>query len=99
METREIWAKVLRVLREKNDQFLLAALSDLQIVFTHDSITITASNPGVFEILKKYQAALDSYAGKEGLIKIRLQQKTPAAKTVEQKLGEIFGDKLEIVVQ
>ena len=98
METREIWAHVLKCLRENNEHVLLSALSNLAVIFTHDSITIIAANRSILDLLLKHKDVLNKYAGKKELINIKLIKQDKKEMTLEQKLAKIFGDKLVVEV-
>ena len=91
METRDKWANTLKMLREREEHVLLSAVSNLSVSFTHDSIILTASNQSVFEILKDNKNLLPPET------KIKRREKSERTKSVEQKLRDIFGNKLEIV--
>ena len=99
METREIWAHILKFLRENGENILLSAISNLQIIFTRETITIISPNSAVYDLLIKHQSIFDTYAGKSGLVNIKkvTKQEKPQM-TLEQKLAKIFGDKLIIEV-
>ena len=40
METRELWARILKTVRESGDPYCIGLLSNLNVSFTHDTITI-----------------------------------------------------------
>jgi len=88
MQSQSEWANILKVLRE-TDPVLLGVVSNIQTVFTHETITIIATNKGVFDILNKNA---DKLGG--AIIKMKKQEK--AGLTLEQKLRGLFGDKLKI---
>ena len=89
MESKTNWANTLRRLRETNDTILLSAVSNLQTIFTHDTITLIAPNKSIYDILTKYQTKL-------GPVTIKLKNQTKQELTIEQKLQNLFGDKLKI---
>ena len=98
METQKIWAKVLKCLRENNEQMLLSVVSNLQIIFTHETITIFAQNKSTFDILTKYKDILDLYSGNKNIINIKMFKQSKEQISIEKKLINFFGDKLEIDV-
>jgi len=83
------WVNVLKQLREGGDVVLLSAVSNLSVVFTHETITVVAPNKSMYEFLTKNTAKLGG-----AIIKL----KTAAQKelTVEQKLKGLFGEKLKV---
>ena len=91
VQTQDEWVQVLKTLRERDESILHGIVSNLQIIFTHDTITLVAPNRGVAEILEKNRAALAS-----DKIKIRLREKPEKNITLEQKLANLFGDKYTV---
>ena len=91
METRNTWAETLKRLRESGELVLLGVLGNLPVTFTHESITITAPNKGVYDMLFKNQKTL-------GDVQIKLKSAEHRNLTVEQKLQHLLGDKLKIEV-
>jgi len=92
-DTSQIWALVLKKLRENNESVLLAVCSDLDLEFTSNDIIITAHNETVFAMLKKHLPTLNKYAGGD-----YIQVHKPAKKNNEtiRKLKELFGEKLTV---
>jgi len=86
MQSREQWAIILKRLRESNETVILAAVSNLQTIFTHDTITLIAPNKTTFDILNKYAVKLAP-----ALIKLKTTETQQL--TIEQKLKNLFGDK------
>ena len=91
METRKIWAGILKKLRESGESAVFAAVSNLPVVFTHESITLITTNKAVFDLLDKNQSVFGSE-----LVRIKLKNKEKQDSSIEQKLINLFGDKLEI---
>ena len=80
---------MLKRLREENEVIILSAVSNIQTIFTHDTITLITPNQSVFEILKKHQEKLSP-----AIIKLKNQESKILTK--EQKLKNLFGEKLKI---
>jgi len=94
----DVWAGVLKSLRENKEPVLLGACSDPDdIEFTRDYINLTTSSESIFLIWKKYQDILNKYAGGD-YIQIFLKKKTHGHNKTTEKLREIFGDKLKVEV-
>jgi len=97
-DTSEVWAKVLKSLRENAESVLFGACSDLHdIEFTSNEIIIHAHNESVYGILKKHLAALNKYAGGE-YIDLQLAKKDTYKTQTIENLKKLFGDKLKIEV-
>ena len=95
-DTSEVWAKVLKSLRENGESVLFGACSDLgDIEFTSDCVIITAHNESVYAILKKHLPTLNKYAGGP-YIDLKLAKKDTYKTDVIEKLKELFGDKLKV---
>ena len=92
MQTREQWATTLKELREQEEHVLLGILSDIPVTFTHDTITIIAPNKSTFDILEKHRDAL----GAQVILKLKKHEEKIL--TTEQKLRNLFGDKLAVDV-
>jgi len=96
-DTSEVWAKVLKGLRENNESVLFGACSDLRdIEFTGNEIIIHAHNESVYGILKKHLSTLNKYAGGQYIDLQRGKQENSKQQTIE-KLRELFGEKLQII--
>ena len=98
LKTREIWAQVLKKLRENNEQILLSSISNLQVIFTRESITIIVLNKTIYDLLIKNKYIFDKYTGKKDLIVIKMTKQEKKQLTLKQKLEKIFGDKLVVEV-
>jgi len=95
-DTSEVWAKVLKGLRENGESVLFGACSDLRdIEFTTDFVIITVYNESVYAILKKHLTTLNKYAG-GAYIELHLAKKDIDKTRTIEKLKELFGDKLKI---
>jgi len=94
METRDAWSNTLKNLRQSGDTILLSALSNIQAIFTHDTIVLLATNKGVFEILNQNKEKL-----KPNNITLEIKQKKhyEEALTTEKKLLNFFGDKITVL--
>ena len=96
-DTSEVWARVLKGLRENNESVLFGACSDLRdIEFTGNEIIIHAHNESVYGILKKHLGTLNKYAGGQ-YIDLQLAKKDAYKTQVIENLKELFGDKLQVV--
>jgi len=98
LKTREIWAQVLKKLRENNEQILLSSISNLQVIFTRESITIIVLNKTIYDLLIKNKYIFDKYTGEKDLIVIKMTKQEKKQLTLKQKLEKIFGDKLVVEV-
>jgi len=91
MQSQTTWANTLKSLRENNETLVLTAVSNLQTIFTHDTITLITPNQSIHDILKKHQDKL-------GNVIIKLKKQETHELTTEQKLKNLFGEKLRIEV-
>ena len=89
MQSRADWADTLKQLRQNGEVILLQAVSNLQTTFTHDTVTLIAPNKSVHDLLTKNREKLG------GAI-IKLKQSETREITTEQKLKNMFGDKIKI---
>ena len=90
METQRDWAKTLRSLRENGNDFLLNAISNVPISFTHDTIIMHAPNESIAELVNRKKELFPEN------LKIRLPHHEQKIETMEQKLQKLFGERLEV---
>ncbi|MCL2228280.1 MAG: hypothetical protein FWC00_00455 [Firmicutes bacterium] len=94
METRSDWAQILKRLRDASEEVILSVISNLDVTFTHDAINIYVEVKSTYDMLVKNQAVFDS-----DKVKIHYRPKSKNAHiTMEQKLGNLFGDRLFVEV-
>ena len=98
LETQKIWGNILKAIRDEGDVTLLSATSDVVVTFTHDMIRLVVGSRTVYTLLNKYKFKLDKVAGNSNIVHIVLEQKHERMKTLEEKLCEMFGDKLVVKV-
>ena len=91
-QTSRLWANVLKRVRESGDEILLSILSNLFVTYTTEAIILTAPNKGIYEILEKNRDKLGC-----DLIQIKLKKPDDKDLTTEQKLVNLFGEKLELL--
>jgi len=93
----KMWGTVLRGLREKRENFLYAACSELKdIEYTNDTIEIYCKDDMTFELLKKNIKKIESIAGK-GIINIyKKKVHTKHNQQIIDGLKGLFGDRLTV---
>jgi hypothetical protein len=89
METKNLWARTLKALRDNGEDFVLGAIANLSVSFTHDTIILHA-NKSIAALIQKRR---DMFP--ENLV-IRMPTDEKPVETIEQKLFKLFGKKLEI---
>ena len=94
METRTAWANYLKKLRTGNEPVLFNALSNIPVVFTHDTIKLTAPNQTTYDILNKYK---DNFRDIKFPVIIETRPHSTHTQDIKIILKNIFGDKLEII--
>ncbi|MDR1917696.1 MAG: hypothetical protein LBQ05_01785 [Christensenellaceae bacterium] len=91
----EILAKVLKNLRENNENSLFSLVSNIDDVeFTDGSIIITADSSAEYTVLNQNKAKLNAIAGGDYIV-INKRENTKMANENLDKLRELFGEKLK----
>ena len=93
----EIWAKVLKGLRESNHTALFALINSIDdVAFTAFDITLAAGNDAEFNTLQKNLGLLRTLAGGDYIIITNKKAAEKGSREYIEKLQDLFGDKLEI---
>jgi hypothetical protein len=93
----EIWAKVLKCLRESGDNSLFTLVADINDVeFTADGIVINADDDAEFNVLNKNIKLLNGFAGGDYIV-ISKKDTDKINDNLVEILQEMFEDKLCLV--
>ena len=91
----EVWGRVMRVLRERDEIVLYALCSEIDAQFEREHIILVIKDDGVHQLVSKHKKKLDEIAG-EGVIEIHRTHKKKE-NPLSRKLQELFGEKLDVV--
>jgi hypothetical protein len=93
----EIWAKVLKHLRETNENSLFSLISNIDDPeFTDSSIIITAAGAAEYTVLNRNKDKLNAVAGGDYIV-VNKKANAAIANDNLDKLRELFGEKLKNV--
>ena len=94
-DMREVWGRVMRILREKDEVVLYALCSDADAHFERENIVLYISDEGAYKLVTKHKRMLDEIAG-EGIIEIHKIKRGKQENPLTKQLQELFGDKLVV---
>jgi hypothetical protein len=91
----EIWAKILKNLRENNENSLFSLISGIDDPeFTDSGIIITAGSSAEYTVLNQNKDKLNAVAGGDYIV-INKKETAKTANENLDKLRELFGEKLK----
>ena len=95
-DMREVWGRVMKVLRDTGEDMLYALCQSLDVMFDRETIIITIQDEGTHKLVSKHRKKLDEITG-EGIIQINRTKAKKSENPVTKQLKELFGDKLVII--
>jgi len=87
-ETRDIWVKTLKHLRESGETTVFTCVKNLPVTYTADHIILTISTKVIYETLCDNRQKLPP------CVQFRFTDKFATAMPITQKLEKLFGDRV-----